>query len=72
MEAYLNRVGPLKVEPILKKKSPKRKSKALGKVPSAKKGTPQRNKTETAQENSEGDLHKRERMASKRPGTSYC
>ncbi|KAJ1099111.1 hypothetical protein NDU88_004215 [Pleurodeles waltl] len=62
MEAYLDRVGPLKVEPIAKKKSQKRKSKVTGEGPSAKKGKPLRNKTaETMQENSEGDRRKRKR-----------
>ncbi|KAJ1098555.1 hypothetical protein NDU88_003664 [Pleurodeles waltl] len=63
MEAYLYRVGPLKVEPIVKKKGQKRKSKGLGKGPSAKKGTPLRSKTETVQENSEWGWHKCERTA---------
>ncbi|KAJ1141721.1 hypothetical protein NDU88_008049 [Pleurodeles waltl] len=62
MEACLDRVGPLKVEPIAKKKSQKRKSKATGEGPFAKKGKPLRNKTaETTQENSEGDRRKRKR-----------
>ncbi|KAJ1131085.1 hypothetical protein NDU88_009428 [Pleurodeles waltl] len=63
MEAYLDRVGLLKVDLITKKKSQKRKTKAHVKGPSAKKGTPLRNKTETTQENSEGDRRKRERTA---------
>ncbi|KAJ1192844.1 hypothetical protein NDU88_002150 [Pleurodeles waltl] len=56
-------VGPLKVEPIAKKKGQKTKSKVLGEGPSAKKGTPLRNKTETTQENSEGDRRKHEQTA---------
>ncbi|KAJ1174618.1 hypothetical protein NDU88_006438 [Pleurodeles waltl] len=62
-ETYRDRVGSLKVEPIAKKKDQKRKSKALGEGPSAKKGTPLRNKPGTGQENSEGDRCKRERTA---------
>ncbi|KAJ1192280.1 hypothetical protein NDU88_001591 [Pleurodeles waltl] len=61
MEAYLDHVGPLKVEPFAKKKSQKRKSKATGEGPFAKKGKPLRNRTETAQENSDGDWRKRKR-----------
>ncbi|KAJ1122510.1 hypothetical protein NDU88_000996 [Pleurodeles waltl] len=63
MEMYLDRIGPLKVETIAKKKGQKRKSNGHGKGPSAKKGTPLRNKTETMQENSEGDRCKHERTA---------
>ncbi|KAJ1144739.1 hypothetical protein NDU88_011036 [Pleurodeles waltl] len=63
MEEYLDCVGPLKVELIAKKKGQKRKSKVFGEGPSAKKGTPLRNKTEMAQENFEGDRRKRERTA---------
>ncbi|KAJ1106914.1 hypothetical protein NDU88_004312 [Pleurodeles waltl] len=44
MEVYLDRVRPLKVEPVTKKKSQKRKSMATA---------------ETTQENSEGDRRKR-------------
>ncbi|KAJ1217940.1 hypothetical protein NDU88_005527 [Pleurodeles waltl] len=59
MEAYLDRLGPLKVEPVTKKKSQKTKSKATGEGPSANKGKPLRNKTEeTTQENFEGDRRK--------------
>ncbi|KAJ1208670.1 hypothetical protein NDU88_004053 [Pleurodeles waltl] len=58
----MDRVGPLKVEPVVKKKNQKKKSKATGEGPSAKKGKPLRNKTEEmTQENSEGDRLKRKR-----------
>ncbi|KAJ1152563.1 hypothetical protein NDU88_005338 [Pleurodeles waltl] len=63
MKAYLDRIGPLKGEPIVKKKGQKRKSKALVEGPSAKNRTTLRNKTETTQENIEGDRRKHERAA---------